>query len=311
MRKALSVSLGLALCLSAGGPLRGASGPSDFTGEAGVLYAQGSRYFLRGHLAAAQTCFERLARERPSSAQAWYWLGLARAARGNYRGGEDAQRLATGHDANFGPAYCALGLDLRQTGQRDMADWAVRRALSLMPRYAGAWNLLGALEQDAHRFDDARRCYEGALRLDPGYAEAWFNLGQLWELQGRDGLALDDYTRSLRAKPDNADVRLRRAELWQDKGLWEAARRDYDACLNLQGWAPEAWWGLRRVDLAEGRADAARRALKHYFEEARRRDQEQVRLADRNAARGMEDPSPYEPDAPGLPDFTMASGERP
>jgi tetratricopeptide (TPR) repeat protein len=267
------------------------------------LDALGSLYFRQTRLVRADTCYERLVRLSPESAGAWYRLGLVRAAHGDYRRASDAQRLAVGLAPDCGPAYCALALDLRESGQPDLSGRAVRRALSLMPHYAGAWNLLGALQQDAGRFGDARRSYLTALNLDPVYPGAWFNLAQLWERLGRRDLALRSYGNAVLAKPDFAEARLSRGDLLMDSdpmdhASLEAARKDYSPCLALEDWAPEAWWGLRRVDAAEGRDAAAAHDLRAYHASERRRDRAQARMD----AEGMEDPSPYELEPPVDPD---------
>jgi tetratricopeptide (TPR) repeat protein len=259
-------------------------------GEDGsLLDALGGLYFRRSHLAWAESCYERLVRLAPKSAEAWYRLGLVRAARGDYRAAADAQRLATGHASDFGAAYCALALDLRQSGQRDMSAWAAQRALDLMPGYAGAWNLLGALQQDAGSLQEAHRSYSHALSLDPDYASAWFNLAQLCEREGQRGGALRAYGEAIRARPGFAEARLARAELEMDRAALSAARRDFGACRDFDGWAPEAWWGLRRVDEAEGHKAAAAKDLRRYYLGVHLRDRAQARKAER----GLEDPSPY------------------
>jgi tetratricopeptide (TPR) repeat protein len=265
--------------------------------DPGLLDALGSLYFRQTRLARADSCYERLSRLSPASAMAWYRLGLVRAARGRYRAASDAQRLAVGLAPDFGPAYCALALDLRESGQRGMSAWAVRRALGLMPRYAGAWNLQGALEQDAHHYEAARRSFLKAVALEPGYAGAWFNLAQLWELRGRRDLALRAYAKAIQARPSFAEARLARAALNLDGGSERAARADYEACLGLEDWAPEAWRGLRRIDAAQGRGAAAALDLRRAKAGERARD----RAEDRRAERGMEEPSPYEPEPPLTP----------
>jgi tetratricopeptide (TPR) repeat protein len=262
--------------------------------DRGLLCRLGALYFTENRLALAQSCYERLAQGSPESADAWFQLGLVRAARGQYRSAADAQRLAVGHHHDFGRAYCALALDLRESGQTAMGLWASREAIRLLPAYAGAWNLLGNLQQDSGRLDEARLSYLQALRLRPDYAGAWFNLAQLLERDGRPQEARSAYSQALRARPAFGEALLARAQLALDQGMISAARRDFQLCLRVPGWEPEAWWGLHRIDAAGGRHGEAAKDLRRYAAGVRRRD----RLLDRQAARGLEQPSPYEP---GLP----------
>jgi len=260
--------------------------------DSGLLDALGRLYFRQTRLSRADACYEVLVHHFPQSALAWYRLGLVRAARGLYRGAADAQRIAVGHAPGFGPAYCALALDLRESKQAAMSAWAVREALRLMPRYAGAWNLLGALQQDGGRLQDARRSFEEALRLEPAYSGAWYNLAQLWDQWGRHDLAWKAYSNAITAKPDFAEAHLARAALALGQGSRSDARRDFEACAHLDDWAPEAWWGLHRIDRAEGRLNAAAADLRNYYSSTRRRD----RVQDHLAEGGMEEPSAYEAD---------------
>ena len=262
--------------------------------DAGLLYALGGLYFRQNRLPQAESCYERLVRRSPRLADAWYQLGLVRAARGRYKAAADAQRLAVGQASDFGRAYCALALDLRESGQTAMGMGAVREALRLMPDYAGAWNLLGDLQQDRGRRAEAMDSYRKALRLAPVYPGAWFNLAQVLEAYGRHDEAFDAYGRAIQAKPGFGDALLARAQLSLDRDAPEAARRDFETCLKIPDWEPEAWWGLHRIDKAQGRGEEAAEDLRRYRAAQRRRDLSLAALA----ARGMEQPCPYEP---GLP----------
>jgi tetratricopeptide (TPR) repeat protein len=278
------------------GDARGAfllwSAPLGQREDSGLLDAIANLYFREQRLGDADICYERLIRHHPQSALAWYRLGLVRAARGNYRSAADAERIAVGQARGFALAYGALALDLRESQQAAMSDWAAREALRLKPSYAGAWNLLGALEQDSGRWGDALRCFDEALALEPSYPGAWFNLAQGWDGQGRHDLAWKAYGKAIAADPNFAEAYFGRAAIALDRRALDQARRDYQAWVGRVAWAPEAWWGLHRVDQAQGRRAAAAYDLQRYRASMRARDLAQDRLA----ASGREEPSPFEAD---------------
>lgn len=253
-----------------------------------------ARLFEQGRLAEAEAGYQRLAQLNPEQAQAWYALGLARAARGHYRDAVDAQRLAVNKSRDFAQAWCALALALRESAQTSEGLLAVRECLRLLPDYAGSWNLHGNLLQDAGRFEEAEQSYRQALELAPGYAGAWYNLAALLEKQGRHREAIDAYGRAYASKDGFAEALLARAELYVDAKDWERARADFEAATRLVGWAAEGYWGLARVAKAEHKKDEETLRLASYRRAVRSRD----RAMTHDAEQGIEHPFPYEP---GLP----------
>jgi tetratricopeptide (TPR) repeat protein len=262
--------------------------------DAGLLDALGGLYFQSQRLAGAEKFYQRLAKEGPDVADAWYQLGLVRAARGHYKDAVDAQRLAVSHAHQFGQAYCALALDLRETGQGAEAMQAAQKAVALMPNYAGGWNLQANLKQDLADYSGAAQDYAQALRLAPAYAGAWFNQAQMQEKQRQIQAANDSYTQAIAAKPDFAEAWLARAELNLDRHALDAAEADFKAVLPLGGWDPEAWWGLSRVAKARKDPKERSRCLARYREAVHARDRHF--LAEREA--GIETVSAYEPGMP-------------
>ena len=267
----------------------------------GLLYSLGGLLFQTDRLRQAEACFQRLVQDAPDWADAWFQLGLVRAARGRYKDAVDAQRLAVGHAPQFSQAYCALALDLRETGKISEALHAAEEAIRLMPGYAGAWNLRAALEQDQGDDDSALRDYQQALRLQPRYAGAWFNLAEMQDKRSQKSEAFKSYTYALQMKPDMADAWLQRAELSLDRHDWDAAEADFKAVTRISGSEAEAWWGLSRVAKARGQKSEAAECLVRYRSAVRRRD----RTIESDREKGIETPVAYEP---GLP---LASSQAP
>jgi Tfp pilus assembly protein PilF len=85
------------------------------------------------------------------------------------------------------------------------------------------------------------------------------------------------------------------------KGEFARARADFERALGLKDWEPEGRWGLHRVAAARGHRAEAAAQLEAYRRAVRARD----RALAREAAAGLERPSPYEP---GLP---LSSSGRP
>jgi tetratricopeptide (TPR) repeat protein len=250
--------------------------------------------FHQGALARAEDCLQAQARLRPEQARAWYRLGLVRAARGRYREAADAQRLAVAHAPGLGQAYCALALDLRESNQGVEGLIVAREAVRLLPAYAGAWNLLGNLELDNGRRDEARAAYDRALSLRADYPGAWFNRGQLQERGLQIDAARRDYSQALALKPGFGEARLGRAELDLAHGALAEAEADFSLAAEAGEWQPEGWWGLERVATARGQKARAAECRQRYRQAVRERD----RRLDRWRRAGHEELQPFEP---GLP----------
>ncbi|HXC62955.1 MAG TPA: tetratricopeptide repeat protein [bacterium] len=253
--------------------------------------------FQQGHLARAEACLREQARQHGDQAGVWFQLGLARAARGNYRGAADAQRLAVSHAPDFGQAYCALALALRESSQFTEGLGAAEAAVRLLPDYAGAWNLRGNLLLDNARRDDAEASYRQALVLRPDYPGAWFNLGQLMERGRRWDEARDAYDAALRLRPGFAEALVARAELALKRNGLDEAENDFMALTESADWKPEGYWGLERVAAKRGLARRARSWRLRYKGAVAGRD----RRLDESRHLGLEEPQPFEPGLPMPP----------
>jgi cytochrome c-type biogenesis protein CcmH len=97
-----------------------------------------------GNHAEATRLYEQLTRMTPSSAGAWYSLGLSRMRQRNGRG----------------------------------AAAALERATQLSPRNANYWAALGTARRNAGDAGGSRAAFQQALRVDPNNATARRGLGQ-------------------------------------------------------------------------------------------------------------------------------------
>lgn len=104
------------------------------------------------------------------------------------------------------------------------AEIAFRAALKERPRFAVAWNNLGALYVGLERYDEAETCFRSALKADPHYSKARYNLAVTRFKQGEYREALSMYL-DLR-KRDQAYVNLRTNPGKAEKELDEALKKD-------------------------------------------------------------------------------------
>ena len=73
-------------------------------------------------------------------------------------------------------AHIDLGIAYTRTGELDLAEASLRKALELNPRHPLAYNELGVVQRRKGQFAAARESYEAALKLFPDYHFAHRNL---------------------------------------------------------------------------------------------------------------------------------------
>ncbi len=88
-------------------------------------------------------------------------------------------------------AHIDLGIAYTRTGELDLAEASLRKALELNPRHPLAYNELGVVQRRKGQFAAARESYEAALKLFPDFHFAHRNLAILCDLYLADsGLRL-------------------------------------------------------------------------------------------------------------------------
>jgi tetratricopeptide (TPR) repeat protein len=221
--------------------------------------------------------YERLARERPHSAELWSNLGVVRAMAGNCADALPALERAESLNASlFNPwffaGYCHFALH-----QSQQASASLERATRLNPRDANAWFLRAQVSSDLGNLEDSLRAVLRAESLGAARAESYY-------FAGRDALALatllygrvagakptpdlyslfldaqrnaalgelepaiDQYQRALKVAPDRPDIHFALGTADLEKGQYTEAAASFRRCLEL---APSSGWTRLRLGLA-------------------------------------------------------------
>ena len=79
-------------------------------------------------------------------------------------------------------------------------------AIRLNPKYADAYNGLGAVYANRGEYDKAIADFNEAIRLDPKDAEVYFSGGTAYHDKGEYDAAIADYTEAIRFNPKDADI---------------------------------------------------------------------------------------------------------
>ena len=153
--------------------------------------------------------------------------------------------------------YVQQALALHAQGQLDRAEAGYRAVLSRAPAHFDALHLLGVLEHQRGRHDQAITLIRQALRVDAKQCEAHSNLGLALQHAGRMPEALASFDRALTLKPDSAGAHFNRGNALREMGRTKDAIISYDRALRLKPDSPETH-NNRAIALQElGRADEA------------------------------------------------------
>lgn len=189
-----------------------------------------------------QLCQQRL-ELAADDAEAWHFRGVAAFQRQQY----PAAIEYFGHAVRchpLEPDYANnLGLACQAVGHYDEAKRHLTRAVELRGEIAvhrvNLANVLNVLED----YDAAESLARSAIDREPDYADAWLALGAALSYQSRAQEALRAFEQTLALAPDHFDARRNLAHTRLELGQFDAARDDYEACLQVHPTDGESWYG--------------------------------------------------------------------
>ena len=192
--------------------------PQDLSAQAIALYRA-------GRLKEAETLYRQIARSGPAPVQ--------------------------------GGAHYNLAVMLRDRGELGEAVTHFRRAATLRPDHAPAFNNLGAALESLGRFGEAEPALRRALTLQPDYPNALYNLGNVLKATERPAEALVAYTRVIALTPQDADAWSNAALALQALGRLDEAERHLRQALALQPDEARLYDNLGVLLEARGQAEGA------------------------------------------------------
>jgi tetratricopeptide (TPR) repeat protein len=195
---------------------------------------------------------------KPAATTEWVNAALAHQRAGRTADAERLFRHIISIDPGHVDALHLLGLIEYQRGRCDNAITLIRRAIMRNSRdpafHHNLGNILTALERHAEAF----ACYEEALALAPASADTLYNLGNTCQHLGDSERAIDYFERALRLRPDVAELHNNLGSALQDLGRFDEAIACYRKARALQPDAVEILDNFAGVLWAKGELDAAR-----------------------------------------------------
>jgi tetratricopeptide (TPR) repeat protein len=121
-------------------------------------------------------------------------------------------------------------------------------------------------DEQAERWDEAKRKYETLLTLLPRHVDALVNLGNILYLEGKEAEAAAHYFQALRLEPGHAEANYNFANLLADRGDLDKAALFYQRALETDPDFVEAHFNLAVTLEDKGDMAGARRHWERYLE---------------------------------------------
>ena len=204
----------------------------------------------RGDLRGAADALERLAAERPDSAELQHELAAVYSALGDLVAARDCLEVALAHDPRHLPALLLLARLAESAGDLERAGLALDRASEVAPDAGAVLASLARVRHQQGRFGAARALAARAIAIDPQLADAH-------QVAGLAAVAEEDYEagaaaleRAIPLAPGMVGVHLNLANAYLHLGRFDACRERLEWVIAREPRNFIARWDYAHLQLA-------------------------------------------------------------
>lgn len=118
-------------------------------------------------------------------------------------------KAVTGKTSKFTAPFINLGIAYARTGEMELAETALKKAIEINSFHPVAINELGLVYRKTGRYAEARELYQTLLAAYPDFLPARKNLGVLCDIYVQDlDCALEQYEEYLKGIPEDEKVKI-------------------------------------------------------------------------------------------------------
>ena len=187
----------------------------------------------------------------------WFSAALAHQRAGRAAEAERVCRHILSVDPGHAQTLHLLGLIEHQRGRSDDAIEHIRMAIARNGRDPAFHHNLGNILRARDRPADAMKCYERAVALAPGSVDTLYNLGNTCQDLGQSERAIAYFEQALRLRPDAVELHNNLGTALQELGRLDEAIARYRQALTLRPDGVESLDNLAGALRAQGQLDAA------------------------------------------------------
>ena len=193
----------------------------------------------------------------PTPIAGWFNAALAHQRAGRTADAERICHYILSVDPGHAQTLHLLGLIEHQRGRLDDAIERIRMAITRDGRDPAFHHNLGNILRARGRLADAMRCYERAISLAPDSVDTLYNLGNTCQDLGQRERAIAYFERALRLSPNAIELHNNLGSALHESGRLDEAIACYRKALALRPDASETLENLAGALRAQGQLDAA------------------------------------------------------
>ena len=142
---------------------------------------------------------------------------------------------------------------LQNQGSQDEALKNYKKAISLKPDYADAYNNIGAIYKDQGKLNESAEAYQKSISINPNNSIAHYNLGNILKEQEKNDQAIEMYNKSISLNPNFAQVYNNMGNIFKDQGEFKEAINLFKKSISINHEYAEAHHNLSISLLNDGK----------------------------------------------------------
>ena len=164
-----------------------------------------------------------------------------------YRKAEDAFKKVLIEDENNIDALRFMGILAFKSGNHDIAEAMLTKALKLDPTYSLVWANLAQVFSVTGQLDKAKKSFKNILNMEPKNALIWAEYGTVLTKLANYKEGRDAYLKALEFKPDSPRVHLSLGHVYKTMGEIDNSIDSYKNTILQNNLSGEAYWSLANL----------------------------------------------------------------
>ena len=164
-----------------------------------------------------------------------------------YRKAEDAFKKVLIEDENNIDALRFMGILAFKSGNHDIAEAMLTKALKLDPTYSLAWANLAQVFSVTGQLDKAKKSFKNILNMTPKNGLIWAEYGTVLTKLANYKEGRDAYLKALEFKPDSPRVHLSLGHVYKTMGEIDNSIDSYKNTILQNNLSGEAYWSLANL----------------------------------------------------------------
>ena len=164
-----------------------------------------------------------------------------------YRKAEDAFKKVLIEDGNNIDALRFMGILAFKSGNHDIAEAMLTKALKLDPTYSLVWANLAQVFSVTGQLDKAKKSFKNILNMEPKNGLIWAEYGTVLTKLANYEEGRNAYLKALEFKPDSPRVHLSLGHVYKTMGEIDNSIDSYKNTILQNNLSGEAYWSLANL----------------------------------------------------------------